>query len=453
MSNGTKLTRRQFVERLGKGTLAASALLNSTPLPVLHAQAPARSDTVRIGIIGFGVRGYQLLRSVQPLRGAEVVAVADLYDGHLERARELAGDNIVTTRDYRRLLERQDLDAVIIATPDHWHTPILLDALSAGKDVYVEKPLTHTWEEGERLLARLRETNRVVQVGSGRVNQPLYQKAKDIVQSGKLGEITLVTAWWDSNGSIYAWQAPIPPDASPETIDWKTFLGPAPPREFDPERFFRWRCYWDYSEGLAGDLFSHLLTAIHWLLEVKLPHSVVAHGGIYRWKDGREVPDTFNALYHYAEGFALSLSSTKNNASRDQGIHILGADAALLLTSAELTVHYESEEEAYSYVVESWPKEYRELFYLVNGMERDGRHRSPARPRESAEKYELPTRGGFAGGSTHMQDFLDCVRTRRTPRETLEMGNNAALAVHMANLAYQKGTMVRWDDGQRRPVW
>ncbi len=451
MSKDSKLTRRKFVERLGKGAVAAGTLLGAAPW-ASQAQAPAASNRVRLGLIGFGIRGRQLLSAIQRVRGAEVVAVADLYDGYLERARELTGKGVETTRDYRRLLDRKDIDAVVVATPDHWHVRIMLDAASAGKDIYAEKPLTHTWEEGEVLLSKLRQTGRVVQVGSGRVSQPLYQKAKEIVQSGRLGKVTFVTGWWDSSSSIYAWRTPIPADASPQTIDWKTFLGAAPEREFDPKRFFRWRCYWDYGEGLGGDLFSHLLTTIHWMLDAKLPRSAVAQGGIYRWKDGRDVPDTFNALYDYPEGFALSLSSTKNNSSRDRGIRFLGTDAALLITSRELIVHTEPEEERYSYVAESLPKESRELFYIVHGLDRSGRRRTPPQVREAVERYQLPARR-LGGGSGHMQDFINAVRTRQAPRETVEMGNNAALAVHMANLAYQHGTKVSWDDKQHRPTW
>ncbi|MFB3153644.1 MAG: Gfo/Idh/MocA family protein, partial [Candidatus Acidiferrales bacterium] len=186
MSKDRKLTRRKFVERLGKGAVAAGTLLGAAPW-ASQAQAPAASNRVRLGLIGFGIRGRQLLSAIQRVRGAEVVAVADLYDGYLERARELTGEGVETTRDYRRLLDRKDIDAVVVATPDHWHVRIMLDAASAGKDIYAEKPLTHTWEEGEVLLSKLRQTGRVVQVGSGRVSQPLYQKAKEIVQSGRLG--------------------------------------------------------------------------------------------------------------------------------------------------------------------------------------------------------------------------------------------------------------------------
>lgn len=447
-----KLTRRQFVEYMGKGAAMAGALWSGAAWMPLRAQTPA-SDRVRLALIGFGVRGRQLWQTFQGVRGAEVVGVADLYDGHLERARELAGDKIERTRDYRRLLERKDVDAVIVATPDHWHTRIMLDAASAGKDIYAEKPLTHSWEEGEKLLRTLRETGRVMQVGSGRVSRPLYQKAKEIVQSGRLGKITFVTGWWDSNGSIYAWQTPVPADASPQSIDWQTFLGSAPAREFDPKRFFRWRCYWDYGGGLPGDLFSHLLTSIHWILEVDLPQSAVAQGGIYRWKDGREVPDTFNALYDYRQGFALSLSSTKNSSSRDQGIHFLGTEASLLVAGGELIVEKESTAEPYSYVAESLPKEQRELFYVVNGLDRSGRPRKPLQPRESSERYEVPSRRFRGGGSPHAENFIEAVRTRQTPRETAEMGNNAALAAHMANLAYRQGTKVIWDEQQRRPQW
>jgi predicted dehydrogenase len=447
-----ELTRREFVESVGKGAVAAGALLTVGPWLSARAQGPA-SDRLRLGMIGFGVRGRQLFPGISRVPGTEVVAVADLYDGHLQRARELGGDKLETTREYRRLLDRKDIDAVVVATPDHWHVPIMLEAASAGKDIYAEKPLTHDWEDGAKLLAKLKETGCVVQVGSGRVSMPLYQKAREIVQSGQLGKVTFVTAWWDSRSSIYAWRTPIPPDASPQTIDWERFLGPAPARPFDPKRFFRWRCFWDYGEGLAGDLFSHLLTAIHWMLDISIPQSAVAQGGIYLWKDGRDVPDTFNALYDYPEGLAVSLSATKTNSSRDQEIQILGTEAALTISNGELVVQKETHEEAYTYVGESLPKEQRELFYVVHGLDRNGQPREPATPEETVERYTPPSRRFFGGGGGHMQNFVNAVRGREQPRETAEMGNNAALAVHMANLAFRHGIKVVWDDAQQRPVW
>ena len=444
MANDSKATRRDFVAATG-------ALLGAAPFLSLRAQAPP-SDRVRVGILGFGIRGYQLFRALERVPAAEVAAVADLYDGCLEHARELTGGKAETTKDYRRILDRKDIDAVVVATPDHWHAPVMTAAAQAGKDVYAEKPLTHRWEEGAPLLQAFRENKRVVQVGSGRVTLPLYQKAREIVQSGRLGRIVSVISWWDSGSSIYSWQYPIPPDASPETIDWKAFLGPAPQREFDPARFFRWRCFWDYGGGLPADLWTHHFTAIQWITGAKLPRSVVCGGAIYRWKDGREVPDTMSAFYDYPEGFGVSISSTKVNGSRDQEFQFQGTDATLVISRNELIVYPEPQEEPYSYVVQAWPNKPRELFYVVHGMDRSGQPRQSPKPREAEERYALPARPGF-GGAEHMQDFINCVRTRQSPQETAEMGNHAALAAHMANLSYQHRAMVTWDDTQQRPRW
>jgi predicted dehydrogenase len=290
-----KLTRRRFLETSAAGSVAARTI----PAPGQSGQTPTPATRVRIGTIGFGGMGSGDTRYALTVPGVELVAVSDLYDGRLTRARELHGERIATTRDYREVLARPDVDAVIIATPDHWHARISIDALAAGKHVYCEKPMVRVVGEGKEVIEAQRRSGKVFQVGSQYVSSLVYQKARDLIRAGALGEINLVEAWLDRNTAIGAWQYSIPPDASPETVDWSRFLGAAPRRPFDPVRFFRWRNYQDYGTGVAGDLFVHLLSGLHLATDSLGPRRVFATGGLRFWKDGRDVPDVMLALLDY----------------------------------------------------------------------------------------------------------------------------------------------------------
>ena len=256
-------------------------------------------DTVQIALIGAGGMGQGDTRYAVSLPGVKLIAVCDVYDGRLERAKERWGRDLFTTRDYREVLARKDVDAVIVATPDHWHQRITVDALNAGKDVYCEKPMVHSIDEGAAMIEAQQRTGRTLQIGSQYVSSLMYQKAKELLAAGAIGELNMVEAWLDRNTAIGAWQYSIPPDASPATIDWDRFLGSAPKRPFEPIRMFRWRNYRDYGTGVAGDLFVHLLTGLHFATGVKGPTRVYATGGLRFWNDGRDVPDVMLALLDY----------------------------------------------------------------------------------------------------------------------------------------------------------
>ncbi|HVH61693.1 MAG TPA: Gfo/Idh/MocA family oxidoreductase, partial [Candidatus Sulfotelmatobacter sp.] len=229
------------------------------------SRAVAPSDTVRFASIGTGVRGCELLEASLRVPGVECVAVCDLYDSRHDAAREAIKKDVPATRDYRSILDRKDVDAVIVATMDHQHRKVVVDACAAGKDVYCEKPMSHTVEDGFAMMDAVQKGNRILQVGSQGVSSILYAKAKEIFDSGKLGGVFMIEGYSDRNNASGAWVYPIPPDASEQTIDWNAFLDGAPKGPFDPVRFFRWRCFADYGEGLAGDLFVHLISGIHFI--------------------------------------------------------------------------------------------------------------------------------------------------------------------------------------------
>ena len=264
----TSLTRRTFM-RLGATSVAAGAVIKTTllePTALWGAgRAVAPSDRVRFASIGTGTRGCELLTASLDVPGVECVAVCDLYDSRHEAAQEAVQKQVPVTRNYKEILDRKDVDAVIVAVPDHQHRRIFVDACAAGKDVYCEKPMSHNVEDGFAMVEAAHKHNRITQIGSQRVSSIVYAKARELYAAGALGEVFYIEGSSDRNSPSGAWVYPIPPDASEQTIDWNEFLAGAPKRPFDAARFFRWRCFSDYGEGLAGDLFVHLLSGIYFI--------------------------------------------------------------------------------------------------------------------------------------------------------------------------------------------
>jgi predicted dehydrogenase len=435
-------SRRKFIQTTGSGTLGLGLWAAAAPW-MKAAEQMAPSDRIRVGVLGFGVRGQQLAWAVGRGLGAEVVAVCDVYDGRFRRAAErLDADKVEMTKDYRRLLDRKDIDAVIIATPDHWHMQMTIDALEAGKDVYLEKPMAHTIEEGKSIVESVNRTGRVLQAGSQLLSSVHLHELKEAIAEGRLGKITQVKAWWDTGSLIGAWVKPVPPDASPETIDWKAFLGPAPYREFEPERVFRWRCYSDYSEGLAGDVLSHLITEIHWLLDLDMPTRVAATGGIFHWNDGRDVADTVSAVCQYPEGIALTIGATQANGYGDQIVRLLGTEGTVELTHSGWTLYEERYPEGYPYVIEAWPREFREEFYREHNLPLEPQ-RTPPVPQRTLASFTVPS--GYASTREHVKNFFHYVRTREEPLENAVLGHKAAAVAHLINLSLQQEKTIYWD--------
>src|SRR5712692_7827490 len=347
------MTRRNFIHAGAALTAAA------------HVSKASPGDKIAVGVIGTGARAQELIQSIlQRPQEAEIVGVVDAYKGRVERALDRTGGRAKAYPNYEELLTQKSIDAVVVATPDHWHRRIILDAIAAGKDVYSEKPMTYRSSEGVEIINAARAAGRIVQVGSQGVSSDSDRKAKDLILSGKLGKVTMIRASYNRNTASGAWIYPIPPDASPKTVNWEMFLGSAPKRPFSLERFFRWRCYEDYSGGIATDLFVHLCTTIHYLMDAKMPSKAMAMGELYRWKDSREVPDTLNGVLEYPEGFAVNLSSTFNNQSGSEGsFQILGTEGTLTLGFNGLKFQPELATEDNRWIVESWPRALEEAYY------------------------------------------------------------------------------------------
>jgi len=412
------MDRRQFVAASAIAAAGVS-LLGPSGGRVLGA-----NEAVQVGVIGVGIRGYNALLS--PLLGFEdvrLVAIADTYTGWLERAVKRAkdkGQEPVAYGTYHKLLEDRNVEVVVCATPEHSHARIMLDALASGRDVYCEKPMVHTWQEAVAVLRANEAAKRIIQVGTQRRSSDIYPVAREIIQSGKIGRITQVRAWWNRNSAPERpqWRYDIPTDASLETCNWPEFLCGAPKRPFSKERYFQWRCYFDYSGGIGGDLMVHQLDAINMVMGSTFPEAAYGKGHIYRWKElGRETPDTWSAVIEHPagaspaapEGFMVHYSSSFSNVHYDYLEQYLGTDGTLEMNDKALKVYAE-------------PK----------GM----------RTREVAEiTFDSKTNHT----ADHLRDFIDCVKSRKRTNCTEHSGAHAAVAANMTILSHLSGRRIEWD--------
>jgi predicted dehydrogenase len=440
------INRREFMGR----SLVAAAVGPAVARYTLAADLPQApvgpNDRIQLGIIGVGARVHSgLLQAALAVPGVEVVGVCDAYRGRVQRAIERTDGR---ARDYgstQALLADEGIDAVIIATPDHLHRSQTLAALAAGKDVYLEKPMTLTIDEGGEMIAAAERLGRILQIGSQGMSSKLQETARDMVRSGRLGQVTMVRASYNRNSASGAWLYPIPPDASEKTVDWEAFLGPAPEKLFSPERFFRWRCYWDYSGGIATDLFVHLMTTIHYVMGAVMPEIVMAIGDNYRYRKTHEVPDTLNAVARYKkEGFEVNLSATFNNqASAEGGFEIIGSEAALVFRGGEMVFKPEHHREDNGWIVASWPRALEEAYYArpeVQALESPGTW-DPKMEKET----EVYRQVGRDATLLHVARFLDSVRSRKAPVEDGRAGHHAAAVAHMVNESILREQPVYWD--------
>ncbi|MGA2416162.1 MAG: Gfo/Idh/MocA family oxidoreductase [Candidatus Sulfotelmatobacter sp.] len=439
------LTRRNFM-RIGAGSVAAGATAKLTllqPAALWGAGRPvAASDRVRFASIGTGTRGCELLQASIAVPGIECVGVCDLYDSRHEAAQEAVQKTVPATRSYREILDRKDVDAVIVAVPDHQHRRIVVDACAAGKDVYCEKPMSHNVEDGFAMVEAVRKNNRILQVGSQRVSSVVYEKARQLFAAGALGEVFFMEGFSDRNSASGAWVYPIPPDASEQTIDWNEFLVGAPKRPFDAARFFRWRCFSDYGEGLAGDLFVHLLSGIFFVSGTnEAPQRAQSSGGLYRWKDGRDFPDLIETLFDFPK-FRVVLRSNLNNAGGEP-IRFHGTKGTMEISGQTLVfTPQDSSPKAEGYSIKGWPARLRKQYleqWQAEHLLRDPRDYQPA----EAETFTAPPE--YSDVSAHQANFFDAVRTRKPTVENEEFGNHAAIGCHLANYAYFKNTIATWD--------
>ena len=440
------LSRRTFLgmSAAAAGTSLAAKTILLDPEPLL-ASPVAASDRLRFGMIGIGMQGNWLLSSAIELPGVECVKACDLYDGRHTLAREItAKPNLPATRRYQELLADKDIDCIIAAVPDHWHKQIVVDAVSAGKDIYCEKPMSHTAAEGVEMAEAQKRTGHIVQIGSQRVSSLICKKAKELIEQGMIGDLMMVEGWLGRNDPTGAWQYPPPFDLSPQNLDWDTWQGTVPKRPFSPEIFARWRCWKEYGTGVAGDLLVHLVSGMMFVLGWnEPPERAMAMGGILRWKDGRNMPDVHASLFQYRDipvYMRLNLGTDMPETYRFQG-----SKGVLEMTEFGLTFTPQSgKDSAPSYYAGSFPHAMRAAYEKKWHEENDPKLGQEPMPETVSFKA-----ADYDDVRPHLWTFFESVRSRKPVVEDAIFGHHAALACHMANESYFRQQAVHWDEATK----
>ncbi len=459
--SSSKSTRRSFIKKAmgtALATTAAPSLLlsnvtsKSTTLDwvVPEQKAYGPNDQVNIGVIGMGIMGFNNLGTSLKVPGVKLVGVCDLYTGRLDRAKEVYGNDIFTTKNYKELLDRKDIDAVIIATSDHWHDRISIDAMNKGKHVYCEKPMVHKLEQGAEVIATQKKTGKVFQVGSQRASSIVTEKAKEIFDAKIIGDLVLVEAWNDRQGGNGAWQYSIPTDANAGTVDWDNFLGNAPKIAYDPVRFFRWRNYQDYGTGIAGDLFVHLFTGFHVVTGAKGPNRIYATGGLRYWKDGRDVPDIITSIHDYPatdKHPAFNLQMRVNFCDGNKGSELLrfvGTEGVITLGWNSVKVQRSKTPkhsgyggwDSFSTFTEAQQKEY-EKWYKAQYPQ--------SKPEVIEPDMEFKAPQGYDTNLDHHLNFYAGIREGKPIREDALFGMRAAGPALATNKSYFEKKIINWD--------
>jgi predicted dehydrogenase len=397
------------------------------------------NDRVRIGVIGTGGRALQLMDHLipepkdpvqggipqwktKPVTGAELVAVADVYEPHRNQAAAKAGPNTAKFHDYRKLLDQKQVQAVIIAAPDHWHKQMLVDALAAGKDVYLEKPVTHALEEGPDEIQAVEKSGQIVQTGTQQRSWPHYVQGKQILASGALGVVRLVEAFWFMNYGVRGVNGLPRSQAPPANLDWKAWLGSARAQPFDQLKFRVWRQFWDFGGGNLADLMTHAIETVHWYMECDTPASAVGIGHTYDWPF--ECPDGLSCTLEYPKGFLVTYSGGHTMGMDFGSIIFRGSKATLEISRAALALYEEDSGRG-------WPK--------FNRTERRWR-----------PEPKIYVESEHEGTSDHLRNWLECIRSRKEPNAPIRVGVAAARAAHIGNSALRSGKKVKWDGKQQK---
>ena len=452
-------SRRSFIKKAS----LTSAALSSAPIVLANRykqdlQIEARNydikklsanDQINLAVIGSGIQGIYDTNSAIQVQGVKLVAACDLYSGRLDRARELWGKDIFVTRDYRKILDRKDIDAVIVATPDHWHKKISIDALKSGKAVYCEKPMMQKFEEGEEFIKAQNKSGNVFQVGSQGLSSLGNEKAKQLYEDGAIGELVMLDMYNDRYSAEGAWQYPIPPDANTETVDFDTFLGDAPKVPYELVRFFRWRNYKDYGTGVAGDLFVHAFSTLHFIISSQGPERALSTGGLRYWKDGRDVPDVTMTFYDYPK---TDTHPAFNAAFRVNFIAGNGGGYGFKLVGTEGEMHVgQNSVKLLRSKLGMKPGGYSLIAYTEETQgkirgEYDQKIRDERKSNLNVGESTYNAPSDYKGGHyDHFYNFFQAIREKKKVVEDATFGLRAAGAAILANESYYTGKPVSWD--------
>jgi predicted dehydrogenase len=463
MSNRKAAGRRHFIKGLGSAALALT-------LPSMSEAAGSEkeftltpttkrinaNDRIRVGVIGIGIMGHRNLRTALKVPGVELAGVCDLYQGRLTRAKELYGAGLYTTMDYKALVDRSDIDAVIVATSDHWHAPIATYALQKKKAVYGEKPVVHKISEGLPLIAAQQQSGTIMQVGSQRVSSLHYAKAKELYTAGAIGKLNLIEATYDRQSAMGAWQYTMPLDASPATVDWGGFIRAAKKPPFDAKQFFWWRNYQAFGTGVAGDLFVHLLSGVHFITGSMGPTKIYATGQLAHWKDRRDVPDIMTAIMDYPPtdqhpAFQLTLRVNFISGGGDtSSIRLIGDEGVLKIGGRDLELTHSIMPEAPGIggwdAFETYPLAMQEeLRKQYNSRYSQADHQ---RPQKEPIRFVNPA--GYDDHLDHFMNFFEAIRTGKPVIEDISFGFRAAAPCIACNESYFQQKIIHWDPVQMK---
>lgn len=451
-------SRRSFIKRAS----LTSAAISTTPFLLASSQNEhlllnriytnekfAANDQINIALIGTGIQGIYDTQSALQVAGIKIVAACDLYTGRLERAKELWGEDIFITRDYREILNRKDIDAVLIATPDHWHQTIAVAALKSGKHVYCEKPMVQNFNEGQEIIKAQKDSGKICQIGSQGMSSLGNEKAKELYEDGAIGDIVMLDMYNDRYSAEGAWQYPIPTDANPTTVDFDTFLGNAPKVPFENNRFFRWRNYQEYGTGVAGDLFVHAFSTLNYVISSHGPNRALATGGLRYWKDGRNVPDVSITLYDYPKtathapfnaAFRINFIAGSGGGG---GFKLIGTEGDMEIGQNSVTVNRSKLDlipSGYSMIsfTEEMQKNIRKEYAAKNLDSRSSKLATGTTTWQAPRDYK-------GAHYDHFNNFFTSIRTNSKVIQDPKFGLRAAGAALLANESYTKKQPVDWN--------
>ncbi len=440
-------SRRSFLKVGSGATLAAALAPKITPAQSQGKQRlttpvppPVAGEPVRYASVGVGIEGSILLRASITLPQAKCVAACDVYDGRHTLAKEIAGQDIVVTRDFKQILADPKIEAIVLAVPDHSHARLAIEALNAGKDVYCEKPMSHSIADGEAMVKAVQSSGRFVQVGSQRVSSAVFGKAHELCAAGAIGPVRQVELFLGRNAPSGAWEYPPPPDLSPATLDWPAWIGNGPKHEFDPITFARWRAFRNYGTGMAGDLMVHLISGMQFITGInQMPDYAISVGGIYRFPDGRDMPDLQVTTFLYGK-VPVTVRTTQGTETPEM-TRIMGPHGVIEVTNNTTILRPQlGTDRSPDYGLNGFPSAmhaaYEKQWHTENEAE------VAAHPFNDVQEFQGPN---WDDQKPHLSNFFNAVRTRQPVVEDVLFGHHAAGACHMANASYFEGRPVKWD--------